>query len=219
MENRTYTIRRAPHPVRLACDNHGWEHAECLRIDQFPWYKAGQKQGTQTALLYDDQALHVLFVCEDRHIWSVETRPNGNVYKDSCVEFFAIPDPQANRGYFNFEANCCSCVHLGWGPERAGRTLAGPEIHKQITVATSIPTPTKDEWPQDDSWWLAARLPFAAIGQFGGLQVAPKSGDSWRANFYRCGGKTDDQFACWNPIDWPKPDFHRPEFFGELRFE
>ncbi|WP_449033796.1 carbohydrate-binding family 9-like protein, partial [Prevotella sp.] len=25
-------------------------------------------------------------------------------------------------------------------------------------------------------------------------------------------------FLSWNPIDLPAPDFHRPDFFGEIRF-
>jgi len=49
--------------------------------------------------------------------------------------------------------------------------------------------------------------------------IRDRSGTVWRANFYRCGGKTDTQYACWNPIGCEKPDFHRPEFFGDLTFE
>jgi hypothetical protein len=38
-----------------------------------------------------------------------------------------------------------------------------------------------------------------------------------RANFYKCGDLTaHPHFLSWNPIDLPKPDFHRPEFFGTL---
>ncbi|MDY7009218.1 MAG: carbohydrate-binding family 9-like protein, partial [Planctomycetota bacterium] len=71
----------------------------------------------------------------------------------------------------------------------------------------------------DDGWWLAAAIPFAVISQIAGRKIAPKSGTHWRANFYRCGGKTDPQAACWNPIDLPEQDYHRPEFFGNLSFE
>ena len=41
--------------------------------------------------------------------------------------------------------------------------------------------------------------------------------ESIRANFYKCGDKTaHPHYLSWSPIDTPKPDFHRPEFFGEL---
>lgn len=214
---KSYTICRAPGRVRLACDDPAWVAAERLAVDEFPWYESGDKQATDVALLYDDASLFALFVCEDKHISAVETAPNGNVYLDSCVEFFAAPVGQ--EGYFNFEANCCGTVHLGFGLGRHDRRLAPPSVHNGICAATSIPTPTKEESPTDDGWWLAAAIPFAAISDLAGSEAIARSGAVWRANFYRCGGKTDPQYACWNPIAAEKPDFHRPEFFGELIFE
>ena len=140
------------------------------------------------------------------------------VCRDSCVEFFGLPDP-ARGGYFNFEANCCGCVHLGFGPGRPDRRLATPDVFAKIQVATSIPTKTRSESARDDGWWLAAALTYEGLSELADARVAPKSGDVWKANFFRCGGKTDPQYAVWNPIDREIPDYHRPEFFGELRFE
>jgi hypothetical protein len=38
-------------------------------------------------------------------------------------------------------------------------------------------------------------------------------------NFYKCADDTAfKHYLSWNPILTPNPDFHRPEFFGELRF-
>ena len=38
-----------------------------------------------------------------------------------------------------------------------------------------------------------------------------------RANFYKCADKTKrPHFVSWRPIDLPKPDFHCPQFFGEI---
>ena len=218
-QQKEYLVRRAQGPVRLACEDAVWNQAERLEIDEYPWYVSGQKQRTTVAMLYDSSALYALFICEDRHISAAETRPNGDVYLDSCVEFFAMPAPDRSEEYFNLEVNCCGTVHLGFGAGREGRKLAPPEVLERIRVATSIPTPTKDESPSDDGWWLAAALPFDAIAELAGFEVAPTSGALWRANFYRCGGKTDPQLACWNRIEWDKPDFHRPEFFGKLLFE
>jgi len=218
-EAKSYVVRRAAGAVRLACDDPSWSAAERLSIDEYPWYEQGQRQGTSVALLYDAEAVHALFVCEDRHIHAVETRPNGNVYLDSCVELFANVAPERDAGYFNFEANCCGTFHLGFGPGRQDRRLASPEVLDQIRVAASIPTPTKEEASTDDGWWLAVAMPFSAISRLAGFDVAPGPGTVWRANLYRCGGKTDPQYACWSRIDWPKPDYHRPEFFGILNFE
>ena len=67
-------------------------------------------------------------------------------------------------------------------------------------------------------WWAAVAISFRTLSELIGRTVAPAAGDAWKGNFYRCGGKTDPQFACWSPIEFPRPDFHRPEFFGELHF-
>ncbi|WP_414481477.1 carbohydrate-binding family 9-like protein [Caldicoprobacter sp.] len=44
-----------------------------------------------------------------------------------------------------------------------------------------------------------------------------RCGKRIKANFYKCGDKTKyPHWGCWNRIDTPHPDFHRPEFFGDL---
>jgi hypothetical protein len=40
-----------------------------------------------------------------------------------------------------------------------------------------------------------------------------------RANFYKCGDSTAvPHYLSWSHIATETPDFHRPEFFGELYF-
>jgi hypothetical protein len=42
----------------------------------------------------------------------------------------------------------------------------------------------------------------------------------FKANFYKCGDLTDEpHFLSWNPISAPKPNFHVPQFFGQLETE
>ncbi|HAU38385.1 MAG TPA: hypothetical protein DCX07_11820 [Phycisphaerales bacterium] len=217
MTKRTYTIARAPQPPALTGRVEGtpWALAEVARIDAFPWHSAGSRQATQARILYDESALHVQFLCEDRHVFSRVTDLNGPVCQDSCAELFFQPDPAG--GYFNFEVNCCGVFHLGYGKERAGRKLISSALAAEISVAASEPPPTRAERPDDAGWWAAARLPFAVLGEFAGRTVRARAGDVWRGNLYRCGGKTDPQYACWQAIDLPRPDFHCPDRFGEFR--
>ena len=217
---RHYTIQPSVGAVPLTGRVAGtiWQVARVLRIDRYPWYEGGRKQSTAVRILSSSSKLYVQFRCRDRHIFSRETRLNGDVYLDSCVELFAMPQPGEGAGYFNLEINCCGCMHLGWGPGRDGRRLATPEIASQIRIATSVAGPTKDESPDDRAWWVAVALPYRALSDLADMKVPPRRRGVWRANLYRCGGRTDDQYAVWNAIDWPHPDYHRPEFFGELRF-
>ena len=46
------------------------------------------------------------------------------------------------------------------------------------------------------------------------------SGRRARANFYKCGDRlSKPHFLAYFPIGLPQPDFHCPDFFGDLVFE
>ena len=177
---------------------------------------------TTVRSLYDEKAIYVQFICDDTHIYADHTEINSSVCLDSCVEFFAMPEPDKNSRYFNLEINCCGTFLLGWGRniQEISSAFVDPKLStKYLKIATSVQGATKEESPQDNGWWVAASIPFELISELSGRQIQPISGPKWRANFYRCGGKTDQQYACWSWIDHPKPDYHRPEFFGELVFD
>jgi hypothetical protein len=193
-----------------------WSELERLEINEYPWYQGGRRQRTTAAACYDDDGLHLIYRCEDSHIWAAPRKPNGAVALDSCVEFFArLP---GDENYFNLEINCCGVRHLGYGPGRNHRDLCPFPILDRIEVATTVEGPYKEECPEDEEWTLRATLPFEVIEEFTGRETDPGEGERWRANFYRCGGRTDPQFACWSPIDAPSPDFHQPDYFGRLLF-
>lgn len=217
---KRYTIERAREvpPLSGAVAGTPWAGANAAAIDEFPWYAGGKRQGATARVLYDDDALYLQFQVEDAHSYAETTSLNGPVYEDSCVEFFATPEPERRPHYVNVEANCCGTVLVGWGPDREGRELIAPDLAAKLRVETAIEGPTKAESPDDDSWWLAAALPFEALAAFTGVEIAPTRGTVWRGNFYRCGGRTDPQFAAWSPIDAPEPDYHRPGSFGRLHF-
>ena len=214
-----YIINKADQAVPLSGDVAGsaWARANVLQIEDYPWPQGNPPRPTQVRALWDDQNLYIQFLCEDKHISAVETRLNGNVYLDSCVEFFGMIDPATSNDYFNLEINCCGMMHLGYGPGRHGRRLSTPGIAQQMKIVTSVKGPTKQESPADDGWWVAAALPWEAISQLAGKKVSPRSGLAWRGNFYRCGGR-EVEYGVWSHIDNPIPDYHRPEFFGDIEF-
>ncbi|NLF30532.1 MAG: hypothetical protein GX591_06555 [Planctomycetes bacterium] len=220
---REYRIERTPTPPPLSGDVEGtpWADAQVLQIDTYPWYKGGVKQPTAVRLLYDDDALYTQFHCRDRHISAERTELNSTVCLDSCVELFATVDPKAGPDYFNLEMNCCGVFLMGYGPARRPRSAIDQTWAKRVEIVTSVPGPTKAESDRDESWWAAVRLSWDLLSHLAGKPVRPSAGTEWRGNLYRCGGKTDHQFASWNPIDtarWPKPDFHQPESFGRMIF-
>lgn len=134
---------------------------------------------------------------------------NGRQWEDSCVEVF-IKDPEEDT-YYNFEINALGKVLACSGADRHGRVARPAEEMEEILRFGQLEGGPLDEggiW----TWRVGVVIPFELIG------VDPENlPDSIRANFYKCGDKTaHPHYLSWSPIDTPKPDFHRPEFFGEL---
>lgn len=139
----------------------------------------------------------------------------GRVWEDSCMEFFF--SPAADGLYYNLESNCAATVLLAVGDGRAAREKA------QVTTMTEI-----DRWASlgrqpfstieaPHEWQLALVVPLKCFFRH---DIQQLSGLEARANFYKCGDLLPQpHFLSWSPINTPKPDFHRPEFFGRLIFE
>ena len=137
------------------------------------------------------------------------TADNGRQWEDSCVEVF-IQDPE-DGNYYNFEINALGKVLACKGPERHNRTPRPAEEMEQILRFTQMEGgPLEQEGIH--TWRVGVVIPFRLLG------IDPERlPRSIRANFYKCGDKTaHPHFLSWSPVETPKPDFHRPEFFGEL---
>lgn len=215
------SIARTDEPVPLTgdVDETPWAAASPIEIDEFPWDVAESRESTVVRPLYDADALYLQYRVEDDSPHAEATELNGPVWEDSCVELFAAPEPRRRPHYFNFEVNCVGTFRLGFGPGRDHRELIDAELAEAIRVETAVADPTEAASPENAGWWAAAALPFEALAAFTGASISPESGTVWRGNVYRLGGTADPQFAAWNSVDAPEPDFHRPTDFGRLVFE
>ena len=69
---------------------------------------------------------------------------------------------------------------------------------------------------REENWEVRYRVPFALIRKYiPGYQY--EAGMSIRTNFYKCGDETEfPHFGIWKEYPLQEPDFHRPEYFGEI---
>lgn len=154
------------------------------------------------------------FYVKEKNILAQETKTNGDVYKDSTVEFFISLD---GKNYYNFEFSCIGTIHLAYGPGRENRTFVNPKIVEEIKIKSSLGNQPFKEKSGNFEWEMMIRIPikcfaFDQIKSFNGLKAT--------ANFMKCGDETSEpHFVTWNPIGIENPDYHRPEFFGKLEFE
>ena len=154
------------------------------------------------------------FDVTEKYILAQETRTNGNVYKDSCVEFFISVD---GKNYYNFEFNCIGTVHLAYGPGRNNRKFVNPEIIKKIEIQSTLGNKPFEEKTGNFEWEMMIRIP---VESFAFDQIKTLNGLKATANFYKCGDETSKpHFVTWNPVGTENPDYHRPEFFGKVLFE
>ena len=136
-------------------------------------------------------------------------------WTDSCVEFFMTPDP-SKPDYYNVEMTCIGHGTFACGPNREERHNFDDSVISRIRRVASLGSKKIVKESGRCAWSLTLAIPFEIYG----LDGNAVSGKTMKANFYKCG---DDMpvphFVSWNPIGCPNPDFHRPEFFGDVEFE
>lgn len=220
-----YTIHRAESlpPVTAAWDDRAWACADTLTIARFHPRSSGHHPHTQVRLLHDGQAIAVIFRVEDRFVVARNTEYQSPTHKDSCVEFFV--KPIADRGYFNFEFNAIGTLLLWYvekprGPDGVFEkyTEVSKDLADTIQVHASLKGPIPNERPESIIWTISYRIPLALLERYTG-PLAPLSGQTWRANFYKCADdSTHPHWGHWADIG-ERLDFHQPDRFGEIVFE
>lgn len=183
------------------------DRAQYLEISRFRWL-SGYSPKSRAAVVYlKGRGFVIRMESFEQEPKAVYTHDNDPVCRDSCLECFINFAPDRSGAYINLEANAVAALHCKFGSGRENRK----PLQELCTVQPSV----KAEIFQD-SWRVDFFVPLACISQLYGVEdFSP--GDVIRANFYKCGDETAcPHYGMWAQIDSPKPDFHRPEFFGRL---
>lgn len=144
---------------------------------------------------------------------AVYTEDMSPVYKDSCVEFFCLLPDQ--KHYVNLEFNCIGTCSACRRLSRDGDVVAlSNDELRSIVRYSSLGRRPFCEIDGQFTWDLCAGIPLTILG------IDKQLPDAIRCNFYKCADDTSAvHFLSWAPISTPQPDFHRPEFFHELRLQ
>ncbi len=193
--------------VKTVAEMPDWSAVEKAEICEMPW-GGSYKPETFCQIVYlQDRGFAVRMTCKEQNPRAVYTQPDDAVCQDSCMEFFADFAPDAGVGYLNLEANSLGTSLLGLGVERHGR--------KKLR-ALGCPLPTVETFREGEYWGWQGFIPLETVTMLWGKKAFAK-GDSFTANMYKCGDKTEvEHYVVWNPIVSDHPDYHRPECFGKL---
>lgn len=160
------------------------------------------------------EAVFIRFSIKGTMLKAVYTEDFSPVHEDSCIEFFCMQEG-ADK-YTNFEFNCIGTCNAAIRKSRTEDVVRFSEDEmKTIERLPSIGNRAFKEMEGMFEWELTVKIPFNLMG-LGDKSFPGKI----RGNFYKCADDTDSKhFVTWAPISTKEPDFHRPEFFGEIYFE
>ena len=199
-------------PSLFDCNSIEW-----TAIDRVNWradYPYKPDVAVRIAHAGDKILLH--YSVRERDLRAVCDCDNGRSWEDSCVEFFLQPDSDQPL-YYNFEFTCAGFKLVGGGDYGTERGRAPMEIHSKVQTWSSLGHEAFGQQHGEAQWQLAAIIPVEALYL---SSITHLDGLSMRGNFYKCGDlQPTPHFLSWTEIRAPKPQFHLPQFFGNLEFE
>jgi len=189
-------------------------HSEYQFIDTINWPSYAYKPVVKFKIAYCQNQIWLKFSVSEDTVRAKETKVNGAVCKDSCVEFFFSPNKDGS--YYNFEFNCVGVPHVGYNSVK-NKLLIDPENIKLIRVKSSLGKQPFEEKIGGYHWEMMVVIPKECFVYDNDLEL---KGLNATANFYKCGDETSTpHYLTWNPVGTKDPDYHQPKYFGELLFE
>ena len=197
-----------------------WEKAPVMRLVDAITGNPG-RFSTEVQTVYSDKFLYVKFACDDDFIWGTVSERNGLIYNEECVEVFLNP---ANCRHQYYELNLSpknvvyeACVINSRTPQNPNGQFK-PFVPMNLdNMKTYVSVDGEmDKKGKGKRWQAFYAIPFDEL--YGAENVPPKSGDTWRANFYRIDSRQAGQreHYAWSKTE--RPAFHLPWRFGYLKF-
>jgi hypothetical protein len=187
-----------------------------VRIDKSNWIDYPYQPLVQLYTGYSNCYLWLLFDVERDFFRAKALADQDAVWEDSCVEFFVSTGRMVDNEYSsaedivyrNFEFNALGiCLSAVGNIEN--REFLKPEEMKQILRFPGLNNTTLPKEGDEFNWKLSVAIPLSLLG----LQP----GSAFRANCYKCGDLTlQPHFLSLYGITSDAPDFHLPQFFGEM---
>lgn len=191
------------------------ENIEFHAINHVNWSTYPYQPTVKFRMAYSDQGILLNYQVEEEAVRAKYGNDNGSVWTDSCVEFFIIP--ANDEIYYNVETNCAGTVLIGAGATRNNREHAPLETLAKIQRWSSLGREPFEVREGKCNWELSLIIPYESFFKH---TIDSLEGTTVKANFYKCGDELPTpHFLSWNRIEIEKPDFHRPDYFGEISFK
>lgn len=209
---KKYKVKRFSSPL----DEQGLGILAAANIDIFPWLKGYTPRASAKLYIYGEKLVLSMEAVENEgYLRAEEQGLSAFVHEDSCMEFFFMPDKEKLNEYINIEINPKGAAHIAIGSSRHGRRRVTKLAEGEFELKSFCKRGSNGE----SIWGFTAYIDFALISRMADIP-GYKPPAVIPANFYICGDKTpEEHYGVWNDSYNETPDFHRPEFFGELEIE
>ncbi len=180
----------------------------------YPWEKDGSSHPESYAAIFavEGEGIHAVLWSFEEDILCSCTKRDDPVYTDSCLEVFLMPVEGDNR-YINFEVNKNGVYLSEIGTCRADRVFIKSLTNLEPVIETI--EITEGEKP---AWGYEITIPEKLISELYGTDYGITE-CTVKGNFYKCAELSKNpHFGSFFPVHTEKPDFHRPEYFGEIHF-
>lgn len=183
-------------------------NADRLKLNNVLWGYDEYKPEVFAQISYDDEGFIVKFTIGEKDPKKTKTQHFESVHLDSCVEFFVNFKPSNNERYFNFETNANGVMNVAFRKNRDDFVLLS---HEDVNSFNITPVIFSDHW--EVSYEISFEFIKKYINDFDITKCHTILG-----NLYKCGDDTKPKhYISWNNIGCNTPDFHKPEFFAELK--
>lgn len=188
------------------------DRLQVIPISCNPWPQYAHAVTAAFSIAHSEDAILLKYYVKESHLLAAAST-NGDIHKDSCVEFFVACDDAGN--YYNLEFNCIGWCKAGFGSSRENRAPLPVTATDLITTATHI-TSSVENGRRLFVWELTVIIP-AVVFSF--HNIATLTAMKVKGNFYKCGDEMPaPHFLTWNNVKAAMPDFHRREDFADICF-
>ena len=186
------------------------ENAEKYQIKNALWGYTKYTPEVYVSIVYDDEGFIVKFHVNENEPTRTKTEHFEPVHLDSCVEFFVDFDPEHSDKYINFETNANGAMNVAFRSDRHNfERLKIAEIEK-FNITPEI---------NGEYWTLTYKIGFDFIKNYYPEFDIQKT-KYVKGNIYKCGDETPvEHYMSYFEVKCENPDFHRPEYFGEIEIQ
>ncbi|MGB2869487.1 MAG: carbohydrate-binding family 9-like protein [Bacteroidota bacterium] len=217
MERKRYSVMKKFEDFGDFTKPEIWSDIPPLFIEIYKWVQNDYAPKVAVRIFHTRKFIYVYYHVPEKRVTIRHTTFGSDVFKDSCVEFFINPFPEASAEYVNLELNALGVMLIGIGKDGddSKRHYFKKADVEGFETVSSIKKPVVGDHGAA-FWTLHVKIPKQFFEKRYGKEFTDKE---TIANFNKCGDETEyEHYGSWNEILNPVPNFHLPKYFGSLVF-